>query len=80
MTVSISSNSSKEPIRNVPNTQDEIPHKSPQDNAAIESGVDVRAADQEYITGFKLLAVVGSVTLVVFLLLVDTSILGTVSM
>lgn len=36
------------------------------------------AENEEYVTGFKLLAITGSVTLVVFLLLLDQSILSTV--
>lgn len=36
--------------------------------------------NEEYITGTKLLAVTGSVTLVAFLLMMDQSILGTVSL
>lgn len=36
--------------------------------------------NEEYLTGFKLAAIVGSLTLVVFLLMLDQAILGTVGL
>jgi hypothetical protein len=46
---------------------------------ATEAAEDTIKENEKYITGAKLIAVVGSVTLIAFLLLLDQSILGTVS-
>lgn len=57
---------------------------SPQD-ANIEVPItpltdDVTKEDKTYITGAKLFSVIGSVTLIAFLLMLDQSIIGTVSL
>jgi hypothetical protein len=82
----------KRPAAPVPESGDES-HPVSADEKELEHGAGAGAADtalqptttqttdenDDYISGFKLAAVVGSVSLVVFLLLLDQSILSTVS-
>jgi hypothetical protein len=51
-----------------------------QDDATDATSDDAVKESQEYITGFKLLVVTASLTITVFLLFLDHSILGTVSL
>lgn len=53
-----------------------IPNQASSDSAQLPKDVD---EDYEYITGLKLAVVVVAVTVVVFLMMLDTSIIGTVS-
>lgn len=52
---------------------------STKQKSASRQGLVPGAADHEYVTGVKLAVVIVSVTLVAFLILLDTSIVATVS-
>jgi hypothetical protein len=56
----------------VPESEKEV------DGSGNTSSIDPMAEDEEYVTGFPLIAIVAAVTMTTFLLLLDISILSTV--